>query len=194
MSSISVVSILVLVVVGTLVLGVAWYFVTYNSLVKSSTYVDEGFSQIDVQLQRRNDLIPNLVSTVKGYASHESGTLEAVVAARQQLISLPKDATPEQVNVLSNELSGSLSRLLAVSEAYPDLKANTNFLQLQEELTSTENKISAARSYYNKLVASYNNKVKMVPSNIVANMAGYTVKEFLETPAEERKVPTVSFD
>lgn len=183
-----------LVVVGILVLGVAWYFSTYNSLVKSSTYVDEGFSQIDVQLQRRNDLIPNLVSTVKGYASHESGTLEAVVAARQQLINLPKDATPEQVNALSNELSGSLSRLLAVSEAYPDLKANTNFLQLQEELTSTENKISAARSYYNKLVASYNNKVKMVPSNIVANMAGYTVKEFLETPSEERKVPTVSFD
>ena len=182
------------VLVGVLVIGVAWYFATYNSLVKSSTYVDEGFSQIDVQLQRRNDLIPNLVSTVKGYASHESGTLEAVVAARQQLINLPKDATPEQVNALSNELSGSLSRLLAVSEAYPDLKANTNFLQLQEELTTTENKISAARSYYNKLVASYNNKVKMVPSNIVANMAGYTVKEFLETPAEERKVPTVSFD
>lgn len=182
------------VLVGVLVIGVAWYFATYNSLVKSSTYVDEGFSQIDVQLQRRNDLIPNLVSTVKGYASHESGTLEAVVAARQQLINLPKDATPEQVNALSNELSGSLSRLLAVSEAYPDLKANTNFLQLQEELTATENKISAARSYYNKLVASYNNKVKMVPSNIVANMAGYTVKEFLETPAEERKVPTVSFD
>lgn len=182
------------VLVGVIVIGVAWYFATYNSLVKSSTYVDEGFSQIDVQLQRRNDLIPNLVSTVKGYASHESGTLEAVVAARQQLINLPKDATPEQVNALSNELSGSLSRLLAVSEAYPDLKANTNFLQLQEELTTTENKISAARSYYNKLVASYNNKVKMVPSNIVANMAGYTVKEFLETPAEERKVPTVSFD
>ena len=182
------------VLVGVLVIGVAWYFATYNSLVKSSTYVDEGFSQIDVQLQRRNDLIPNLVSTVKGYASHESGTLEAVVAARQQLINLPRDATPEQVNALSNELSGSLSRLLAVSEAYPDLKANTNFLQLQEELTTTENKISAARSYYNKLVASYNNKVKMVPSNIVANMAGYTVKEFLETPAEERKVPTVSFD
>lgn len=175
------------------VLLVGWYFSAYNGLIKLRNWTDESFSQIDVQLQRRNDLIPNLVNTVKGYAQHEKQTLEAVVQARQQLVNLPADATPEQINQLSNELSGTLSRLLAVSEAYPDLKANTNFVKLQEELVSTENKIAYARQLYNSTITKYNIKVQTVPTNIVANIGGFTVKQLLETPQEDRAVPTVEF-
>lgn len=184
---------IVLVLVGLIVGLALWVVSIYNGLIKYSNRVDEGFSQIDVQLQRRNDLIPNLVSTVKGYAKHESETLESVVKARQQLVSLPSDATPEQINELSNELSGSLSRLLAVSESYPDLKANTNFLQLQEELTSTENKIANSRKYYNSVVVQYNNKVEMFPSSIIANYSNYTKKPYLEVAPEVRDVPKVEF-
>lgn len=182
-----------LIIIVVLVIPVIWYFSAYNGLIKLRSRSDESFSQIDVQLQRRNDLIPNLVNTVKGYAQHESQTLDAVVQARQQLVNLSKDATPEQINELSNELSGTLTRLLAVSEAYPDLKANTNFVKLQEQLVTTENKIAYSRQLYNSTVTKYNIKIQTVPTNIVANMGGFTVKPLLETPQEDRVVPTVEF-
>ena len=181
------------IVYGIVAVIILWFILTYNSLVRGITYIDEAYSQIDVQLQRRNDLIPVLVNTLKGYTKHESSTLEAVIKARQQLIDLPSDASPQQVNSLANQLSGSLSRLLIVVEDYPRLKAIKGFDRLQEELVSSENKISAARSYYNKLIALHNNKVKMVPTNIVAKMVGYQVKDYLKTPEDERVVPEVSF-
>lgn len=172
---------------------VGWYFSTYNKLVQKRTYVEEAYSQIDVQLHRRNDLIPNLVNTVKGYAAHESETLEAVIKARQQLISLPTDATPEQVDALSQHLSGSLSRLLAVSEAYPELKANENFLRLQEQLVGTEDKIAVTRSLYNSSVTTYNLAIQTVPNNIVAGIGKFEKKALLEAPQEARVAPTVQF-
>ena len=172
---------------------VGWYFSTYNQLVQKRTYVEEAYSQIDVQLHRRNDLIPNLVNTVKGYAAHESETLEAVIKARQQLISLPTDATPEQVDALSQHLSGSLSRLLAVSESYPELKANENFLRLQEQLEGTEDKIAVTRSLYNSSVTTYNLAIQTVPNNIVAGIGKFEKKALLEAPQEARDAPTVQF-
>lgn len=182
----------IIVLVIVLALG-AWVIGAYNGLIRYRNYVEEGYSQIDVQLQRRNDLIPNLVNVVKGYAKHESETLEAVIKARQQLVQLPKDADPETVNALSNELSGALSRLMAVSEAYPDLKANTNFLNLQEELTSTENKIGNSRQFYNSSVTTYNNKLQVFPTNIIANMLGFEKKAYLDIAPEARNVPVVEF-
>lgn len=175
------------------VLGVSWVLI-YNKLVKVRIWAEESFSQVDVQLQRRNDLIPNLVETVKGYANHESSTLEAVTKARQQLMSLPVDATPEQINQASNLLSSSLSRLLAVAESYPDLKANTNFLDLQNNLKDTEDKIAKARQIYNSSIGQYNTNVQTFPNNIVAGVHGFVVKPYLETPSEAREVPKVSFD
>lgn len=182
----------IVVLVIVLALG-AWGIGSYNGLIRYRNYVEEGYSQIDVQLQRRNDLIPNLVNVVKGYAKHESETLENVIKARQQLVQLPKDADPETVNALSNELSGALSRLMAVSEAYPDLKANTNFLNLQEELTSTENKIGNSRQFYNSSVTTYNNKLQVFPTNIIANMLGFEKKAYLDIEPEARNVPVVEF-
>lgn len=175
------------------VLGSSWVLI-YNKLVKVRIWAEESFSQVDVQLQRRNDLIPNLVETVKGYANHESSTLEAVTKARQQLMSLPADATPEQINQASNLLSSSLSRLLAVAESYPDLKANTNFLDLQNNLKDTEDKIAKARQIYNSSIGQYNTNVQTFPNNIVAGVHGFVIKPYLETPSEAREVPKVSFD
>ena len=137
------------------VLALVWMGV-YNSLIKAKNGVEGSFSQIDVQLQRRNDLIPNLVETVKGYANHEKDTLESVTQARQQLVNLPKDASPEAINAQSNHLSNALSRLLVVAEQYPELKANQNFQQLQSTLEETENKIAVARQLYNSSVQTFN--------------------------------------
>lgn len=174
------------------ILLVAWFGI-YNSLIKLRTWAEQSFSQVDVQLQRRNDLIPNLVETVKGYAKHESETLEKVIQARQQMVNLPADATPEQKNMLSNELSSALSRLIAVAESYPELKANTNFLELQHSLSDTEDKIAKARQLYNSSIGQYNTKVQTVPNNIVAGVHGFQVKPYLETPEVARQAPQVSF-
>lgn len=181
-----------IVILVIILLAVVWFSI-YNSLVKLRTWAEGSFSQIDVQLQRRNDLIPNLVETVKGYASHEKGTLEAVTQARQQLINLPENATPEMKNAMSNELSGALSRLLVVAEQYPDLKANSNFQELQRTLEDTENKIATSRQLYNSAIQQYNEKVQTVPNNIVAGVHSFPVKPYLETPDAARQVPTVSF-
>lgn len=165
----------------------------YNSLVRGKNQVKNAWAQIDVQLKRRFDLIPNLVETVKGYMQHERNTLEAVTKARTTAQQAVSGSVAERAKA-EGELGMALSRLFAVAEQYPDLKANQNFLALQEELTSTENKISFARQYYNDSVMKYNNQIQMFPSNIVASMTGFKAEEFFETTvAAEREAPKVSF-
>jgi LemA protein len=171
------------------------YIANYNGLVGLRNQMKNAWAQIDVQLKRRHDLIPNLVETVKGYAAHERGTLEAVTNARNIAQSMASSGAgiAERAKA-EGELSSALARLLAVVENYPNLKANENFLALQEELTSTENKISFARQYFNDSVLRYNNKTQMFPSNIVASMSGFKAGEFFEVKTtEEREAPKVSF-
>ncbi|MCL2150086.1 MAG: LemA family protein [Dehalococcoidia bacterium] len=181
------------IVVGVIVLLLVIYAVMYNGLVKLRNQVKNAWAQIDVQLKRRYDLIPNLVETVKGYMKHERETLEAVTQARNLAQAGSSTSTAER-GKLEGQLSSALSRLLAVAEAYPDLKANKNFMSLQEELTSTENKISFARQFYNDAVLRYNNQTQMFPSNIVAGMAGFKAEQFFEVNVEEERVaPKVSF-
>ena len=169
-----------------------WLVGVFNGLVRARNEVKNGWSQIDVQLKRRYDLIPNLVEIVKGYASHERETLEAVIRARQQAINVTDNVMDKAK--AENMLSQTLRSLFAVSEAYPDLKANQNFLALQEELTSTENKISFSRQYYNDTAMTYNNKTEMFPSNIVAGMFSFARADFFEVEeAEQREAPRVSF-
>jgi LemA protein len=183
----------VYVIVGILVVLLFVLIGFYNGLIRLRNQVKNAWAQIDVQLKRRYDLIPNLVETVKGYMTHERETLEAVTKARnlaQQVSSAGAGARGKA----EGELSAALSRLLAVAESYPDLKANQNFLALQEELTSTENKISFSRQYYNDSVLRYNNKTQMFPSNVVAGMFRFQADEFFEvTVPEERAAPRVSF-
>ncbi|HEY5611034.1 MAG TPA: LemA family protein [Thermoanaerobaculia bacterium] len=164
----------------------------YNGLVRARNEVKNAWSQIDVQLNRRYDLIPNLVETVKGYAKHERETLDAVIKARQQAINVT--GSVEEKARVENALSQTLKSLFALAEAYPDLKANQNFLALQEELASTENKIGFSRQYYNDSVLGLNNKVEMFPTNIIANMFAFKQAEFfeVETP-EARQAVKVQF-
>jgi LemA protein len=181
---------IVIVIVLILVFAFAG---TYNGLVKLRNQVKNAWAQIDVQLKRRYDLIPNLVETVKGYVKHERETLEAVTNARNRAQQAATAGVGERAKA-EGELSSALSRLLAVVESYPDLKANQNFLALQEELTSTENKISFSRQYYNDSVLKYNNQTQMFPTNIIASMFGFKANEFFEVKAEaERTAPKVSF-
>ena len=181
------------IIIGIVVLLLLIFIGIYNSLVRLRNQVRNAWAQIDVQLKRRHDLIPNLMETVKGYMKHERETLEAVTNARN----LAQGAIGKGVGAQSKaetELSGALSKLLVVVENYPDLKANQNFLALQEELTSTENKISFSRQFYNDSVLGYNNKTQMFPSNIMASMTGFKAGEFfeVEVPAE-KEAPKVSF-
>jgi len=181
-----------LIVLGILVVLVAVLAGMYNSLVRLRNQVKEAWAQVDVQLKRRFDLIPNLMETVKGYMKHERETLEAVTQARaavQQAGSLGDRAEAEGM------LGMALGRLFAVAESYPDLKASQNFLALQEELTSTENKIGFARQYYNQSVMTFNNKVEMFPTNIVAGLFNFDKGEFFELKEpEQREAPKVSFE
>jgi len=181
------------VVIGVVVVLGFIFFGVYNSLVRLRNQVRNSWSQIDVQLKRRHDLIPNLVETAKGYMAHERQTLEAVTKARTSAVEASGRGVGQQAKA-EGELSGILTRFFAVAESYPDLKANQNFLALQEELTSTENKISFARQFYNDGVMHFNNRVQMFPANMMAGMTGFKVGEFfeLEAPAE-RDVPKVSF-
>lgn len=178
------------VLVGMVVIIGLWLMGVYNGLVALRQKVRNAWAQIDVQLQRRHDLIPNLVNTVKGYASHEKGTLEAVINARAKAtsVTLPADKIKAE-----GELSSALARLLAVSEAYPDLKANQNFLALQEELGSTENRISFSRQAYNDAVTQINTRIQTFPAVMVAGMLGFKEEPFFEAPPEERKAPKVEF-
>jgi len=181
------------IALGVLAVLVIALIAVYNGLVRLRNEVKNAWAQIDVQLKRRYDLIPNLVETVKGYMKHERETLEAVTNARtiaQKMV----DAGAQARGKAEGELTSALMRLLAVAEAYPDLKANQNFLALQEELTSTENKISFSRQFYNDSVLRYNNQTQVFPSNIVAGMFGFKAGEFFEvTTAAEREAPKVSF-
>jgi LemA protein len=181
--------ILIVVVLGGLVLFV---ISLYNGLVRGRNEVKSAWSSIDVQLKRRYDLIPNLLETVKGYASHERQTLEAVVKARQQAISFT--GSVEERAKVENALTSTLRSLFALAEAYPDLKANQNFLALQEELVGTENKIGFARQYYNDTAMRYKNRVEIFPSNIIANIFSFKAEPFfqMEEP-KERVAPQVKF-
>lgn len=174
-----------------LVFVVGYMLMAYNSLIKYRNQADEAWSDIDVQLKRRHNLIPNLVETVKGYATHERSTLDSVTAARTQALSA---TTPADHAKAENMLSSTLKSLFAVSESYPDLKANTNFLELQRELSDTENKIQASRRFYNGVVRDYNTSIETVPTNIIASLFTFTKREFFELENEaEKEVPKVSF-
>ncbi|MSO78689.1 MAG: LemA family protein [Acidimicrobiia bacterium] len=181
------------VIVGVIAALLLLIAVIYNSLIRSRNRVDNSWSQIDVQLKRRYDLIPNLVETVKGYAAHEKQTLEAVTAARAGAINAQKSGNVQDQAQAENVLSGALKSLFAVSEAYPDLKANQNFLQLQEELTSTEDRIAYARQFYNDSVLNYNNSIQVFPKNILAGMFNFEKREFFEGEAAAQGPVKVEF-
>jgi LemA protein len=179
------VTIAVLVVLALIVIGI------YNSLVRKRMEVRAAWSQIDVQLKRRHDLIPNLVETVKGYAGHEKETLQRVIAARGAAVSA---AGPAQSAAAENMLTGALRQLMALSEAYPDLKANQNFMQLSEELTTTENKISFARQHYNNCVGDFNQAIQVFPAVLIAGQLGFKTEEFYELEDQGAKeAPAVKF-
>jgi len=179
------------IALGVIVVLVLFIVGLYNGLVRLRQQVRNAWAQIDVQLKRRYDLIPNLINTCKGYIAHERGTLEAVTKARQQAIDAKGVADQARAE---NFLTQTLRSLFAVAEAYPDLKANQNMLALQEELASTENKIGFSRQYYNDSVMQYNTRIQTVPTNIVAGMFGFTVEEFFELQeAAERQAPKVEF-
>lgn len=181
---------IIYIILGVVVLIVVYAFMTFNSLTRLRNKVKAQWAQVDVVLKRRADLIPNLVETVKGYAAHEKETLEEVVQARNTYVNA---SSVEDQMKSSGELTQALSKLLMLSEAYPDLKANTNFNQLHAELTETENKISFARQFYNDSVYGYQNKIEMFPSLIIAKMFGFKPMAFFETTEEEKKVPEVKF-
>lgn len=183
---------ILIIVVAVIVL---WVIAIFNNFVKLRTRADEAWSDIDVQLKRRYDLIPNLVETVKGYASHEREVLENVTKARNMALSAENAGSRKDLEQAENMLSGALKSLFAVSENYPDLKANQNFLELQKELADTENKIQASRRFYNSVVTNLNIKIDSFPSGIIGKMFGFVKKEFfnLEGTPEEREPVKVQF-
>ncbi len=183
--------IITIVVVVIVLALVAWAVGAYNGLIKLRNLVQEAWRQIDVELTRRHDLIGNLVETVKGYAAHERGTLEDVISARGK--AMAPGQSPAQQAESENMLSQALGRLIAVAEAYPDLKANQNFMALQAELTSTEDRIASARRYYNATVRDLNTRVETVPTNIVANLFHIERAEYFEAVGEQREAPRVDF-
>lgn len=180
----------ILVVLGAIALITLLIAGMYNSLVAGRNQVRNGWAQIDVQLKRRIDLIPNLVETVKGYAAHEKAIFEKMAEARAMAMNARGPAEAAKAN---NMMTETLKSLFAVAEAYPDLKANQNFLALQEELTATENKISFARQFYNDVVMTYNNRIQMFPSNIVAAIFGFKAEEQFQAAETDRVVPKVQF-
>ena len=179
--------IIILVILAVIVLGIIGLF---NSLVRLKNNVKNSFSQIDVQLKRRNDLIPNLINSVKGYMKHEKETLENLTKARASIM---KAKTVDSKAKASNMLSSTLKSLFAVTENYPDLKANQNFMQLQEELTGTENKIAYSRQHYNDVVMAFNNKIEMFPNNIISRILGFKEEKSFEATESERKNVKVEF-
>ena len=184
--------IIALIIIAVLVVAVlAWAIGTYNGLIKLRNLVQEAWRQIDVELTRRHDLIGNLVETVKGYAAHERGTLEDVMRARSA--AMAPGQSPAAQAQSEGMLTQALGRLIAVAEAYPDLKANQNFLALQNELSSTEDRIASARRYYNANVRELNTKVETVPSNIIAGMFNVGREEYFEAVGEQREAPRVDF-
>ncbi len=180
-----------IIILVILVLVLLWFVGTYNSLVGLRNKVKDQWAQIDVQLKRRADLIPNLVETVKGYAKHEKKTLEDVIKARNSFVAAK---TPEEEMKAAGDIEKTVSKLFALSESYPDLKANENFLSLQNDLKDCEDKISMMRQFYNDVVMKYNTKIETIPSNFVASICHFTQQAFFEATEKEKEVPTVSFE
>jgi LemA protein len=180
---------LIVLIVIVVLLALVGLFL-YNGLIKKRNRVENAWSQIDVQLKRRQDLIPNLVETVKGYAAHERGTLDAVVQARNAAASATGPAAAAQAD---NQITGALRQLFALSEAYPDLKADTSFLALQEELSATEGKVAYARQFYNDSVLDYNTGIQTFPAALIANRMGFRQREYFEADEGAREAPTVQF-
>lgn len=181
---------IMIVIIVVLVLLVIYVISIYNKLVNSKNKVENQFSQVDIQLKRRADLIPNLVETVKGYTKHEEGTFTKVVEARNKALSA--NSINEKIEA-NNELSGALSKLLMLSESYPDLKANENFLSLQNDLKETEDKITYSRQFYNDSAMDFNNVVEMFPSNIIASMFKFKKFEYFKIDEKEKETPKVKF-
>ncbi|MDD4503641.1 MAG: LemA family protein [Clostridiaceae bacterium] len=179
-----------IIIFVVLLLIVLFVISSYNGLIVKRNRVKNAWAQIDVQLKKRFDLVPNLVETVKGYAKHEAGTLEAVVKARNQYISA---GTPEEMMKANTEMTGALSRLFALAESYPDLKANTNFMELQGELLELEDKIAYARQFYNDTVLMYNNAIQVVPSNIIAGLFRFQEAPYFKADETERQNVQVQF-
>lgn len=183
-------NIVIIVIAVILVLIILYVIGTYNTLVNLRNRVRDQWAQIDVLLKRRADLIPNLVETIKGYTGHEKGTLEAVIEARNKFTTA---STKESEMEASGEITQALNRLFALTEAYPDLKANSNFMDLQAELSETEDKISITRQFYNDTVLKYQNKIEMFPSNIIAGMFKFKAEKFFEASEADKEVPKVQF-
>lgn len=182
--------ILIIILILVAIFIVATIIHMYNNLINLRNRVENSYSQIDVQLKRRNDLIPNLVETVKGYASHEKGVLEEVTKARSNVMNAKGVKETSEAN---NQLTGALKTLFAVAENYPDLKANSNFQQLQEQLSDTEDKISYSRQFYNDMVLKYNNACQQFPSSLLARMFNFETAEFFQADEASREVPKVEF-
>ncbi len=181
---------ILIIVIAVIVVILAYVVSTYNALVQLRNKVKDQWSQIDVVLKRRFDLIPNLVETVKGYAKHEKETLEGVIEARNKFTTA---STPEEEMEANNQITGALNKLFALSEAYPELKANENFTSLQNELKESEDKITYSRQFYNDSVLKFNNKLQMFPSNIVASIFGFKAEKFFEANDSERENVKVQF-
>ena len=182
---------IIVIIALVVILGIILWILSYfNRIIKSENRIDNSWAQIDVQLKRRADLIPNLMETVKGYMKHERETLESVTRARSALMSAK---TPQENINADNMLTGALKTLFAVAESYPDLKANQNFLNLQDELTNTENKISYSRQHFNDSVLAFNNIVETIPGKWFASFMGKKVREMLQIPEASREVPQVKF-
>ncbi|MFA6486235.1 MAG: LemA family protein [Candidatus Magasanikbacteria bacterium] len=183
------------IILAVVAIVAVWVIAIFNGLIRTKNQVDEAYSDIDVQLKRRYDLIPNLVATVKGYMTHEAGTLEKVTAARASAMGVHdnKNASLAQREQAENMLSSTLKSLFAVSENYPDLKASQNFLQLQDELSDTENKIQSARRFYNGNVRDFNTKIQVFPTNLIAGMLKFVKYEFFQAGAEEKQNVQVKF-
>ena len=178
------------IIIAIIVLIIIYAFALYNSFVKLNNKVKEAFSTMDVYLKKRWDLIPNIVETVKGYAKHESGTLEAVINARNKAVSA---SNVHDSAVANGELTQALTHLFALSESYPELKANTNFMDLQNNLKDTEDKIASMRQFYNDSVLNYKNKIEMFPSSIIASIFGFKPEEFFKVADADKELPKVQF-
>ena len=177
------------IILLTLVVIALWMITLYNGLIKLRNRAEEAWSDIDVQLKRRYDLIPNLVETVKGYAAHEKGLFENVTNARAAALTASQSGDPKEITRAENALSGTLKTLFAVSENYPDLKSSSNFIELQRELRDTEDKIQASRRFYNTNVKDFNTKLQSFPANLIADALGFGKKEFFELDNQEAKEP-----
>jgi len=181
---------LAIVIVIIILLVIVYLVAAYNGLIRRRNQIENAWSQIDVQLKRRHDLIPNLVETVKGYAEHEKSTLDAVIQARNAAVAAP---TPSATAAAEGQLTGALRQVFALGEAYPDLKANQNFLALQEELSATEGRVAYARQFYNDSVLEYNNKLQQFPTVYYAKMLHFQRREYFETDEAARETPAIDF-